>query len=265
METLNTDMNVQSILLILQTHTTLNREANRVRYCGADKMEVTRRCVKSLIASINYAQSRLPDVEFRLQVFDDHSENIVELCELIGVVNVPYTITSLDTHGIMPSILRCYEYGKDHGKQLVYFIQDDYLYFETAIWEMLVDYNAFSTMIGVDEISMFPWDDPYRYLPHNTVETSHIVHGVKRHYRTNYHPSCCFLTHINIIRSNWDLFHDMGTSPITKYMEMDTIGRLFTERGYWLFSPIPSQALHLQFETEKDPYIDWQALWDTYV
>ena len=27
-------------------------------------------------------------------------------------------------------------------------------------------------------------------------------------------------------------------------------------------SPIPSLALHFQYDTEKDPYIDWKSWWD---
>lgn len=258
-------MEITSILLVLQTHTNSSRDETQHRYCEAPKSEVSRRCLKSLVKTINYANRALAGIEIQLQVFDDHSDNLEAVEEVLSQLTVPYVVTPLETRGIMPSILRCYEHGKDYGKQIVYFIQDDYLYYETALWEMIVDYQRFSIMIGVDHLSFFPWNDPYRYWAHNTVEVSHIVQGVRRHYRTNMHPSCCFLTHIDVIRDNWDLFYAMGTSRIHKYMEMETIGKLFIDRGYWMFSPIPSQALHMQFEVDKDPYIDWRTLWDANV
>jgi hypothetical protein len=30
-----------------------------------------------------------------------------------------------------------------------------------------------------------------------------------------------------------------------------------------LFTPIPSVALHVQYEAQKDPYLDWKELWES--
>jgi ubiquinone/menaquinone biosynthesis C-methylase UbiE len=47
-------------------------------------------------------------------------------------------------------------------------------------------------------------------------------------------------------------------------MEDESINRLFYERGYHLFVPIPSLALHMQYSTEEDPLINWREWWDKY-
>jgi hypothetical protein len=45
-------------------------------------------------------------------------------------------------------------------------------------------------------------------------------------------------------------------------MEDKTINQLFQKRGLHLFTPIPSLALHMQFDSEKDPYINWEKMWN---
>ena len=109
--------------------------------------------------------------------------------------------------------------------------------------------------------AIYPFDDPYRYYPNNITPVE-IIHGASRHWRRNYQTASCFMTHHAVITENWDLFDAMGRHPIDPKMEDNTINRLFQERGYMLLTPIPSLALHFQFDTEKDPYIDWRSWWD---
>jgi hypothetical protein len=109
--------------------------------------------------------------------------------------------------------------------------------------------------------SIYPFDDPWRYTPENIVPVQ-VILGKRRHWRRNYKTASCFLTHHEVITKQWDLFEAMGKHPVDFVMEDETINRLFSERGYMLFTPIPSLALHLQFDNQKDPYIDWKSWWD---
>ena len=113
-------MNKLNLLVVLQTHSVKSRDTTKQRYCGASKAEIMRRCVTSLVDSINYASDLLPHVDISLQVFDDHSDDDAfnKLTSITSKCNVPYNITQLETRGIMPSILRCYEHGKQFGKDL---------------------------------------------------------------------------------------------------------------------------------------------------
>ena len=45
--------------------------------------------------------------------------------------------------------------------------------------------------------------------------------------------------------------------------ENETINMVWNQPDVMLFSPIPSLALHLMEESGKDPYIDFDALWDS--
>lgn len=251
-------------LCVLQTHTLSNNQdyLGHKRYGCDSKPEVVKRCVRSLIASINACRIKHPENTYRLMVLDDHSdEHSLEVLEKnLARAMFETHLEHLPTRGIMPSILACYERGRDHGRDLVYFAQDDYLFDELAI-EMMIDaYYQFGNALQ-NHVVIYPFDDPYRYQPWN-IHPVRIVHGRDRHWRTNMAVPSCFMTHVDVIRKEWDLLDAMGQHPVAREMEDKTINRLFTERGYHLFTPVPSLALHFQFDTERDPYIKWRKWWD---
>lgn len=258
------------LLVVLQTHSLGDSQHylkmhDMKRYCGADKPEVLRRCTASLVESLNYAKETLREMEIELQVFDDHSDeqSIKYLEQNLSKARFPVKLEHLQTRGIMPSILKCYEHGKEFGKEWVYFVQDDYLYEENAIHDMMLAAYEFSRNTNAPA-SIYPFNDPYKYEPVNTVIQSHLVRSQKRHWKTHIHTASCFLTHKMVIDKEWDLFEKMGKDKVHGKMEEESINRLFYERGYYLFVPIPSLALHMQYSTEEDPLYDWRPLWDKY-
>lgn len=255
-----------NLLVVLQTHSLGDSQRpDGSRFVKVKKSEVMRRCTKSLIESLNYASIFLNYFSFELIILDDHSDqqSLENLQININAAKFPCKIISLETKGIMPSILACYEYGKTHGSDWVYFAQDDYLYEETAIYDMIM--VAIETSHALQNFTcVFPYDDPYRYIPENTAIQSHIIRSQKRHWRTQVMTSSCFLVHHQVIIQNWDLFYNMGTHELTEEMEDKTINQLFRSRGYYLFVPIPSLAFHIQYETEHDPFYDWKKLWDKF-
>jgi hypothetical protein len=255
------------ILFVLQTHTVSNSQdkpgKKMQRYTGTDKAEVTKRCVRSLIKSINHCQQQQPDVEYHLHVYDDHSDQLsLDILKAnLAMANFKTTLESLETRGIMPSILACYKYGREHGTDLIYFVQDDYLFQETAIWEM-VDMYFQAVQVTGKRICICPYDHPYRYdIRPPTVGP--ILLGKKRHWKVAYHTPATFMFHHDTIMEDWDLFEDLTRQdPLSEMCEDLTINKLFRERGALLFTPIPSCALHIQYGGEKDPYIDWTKWWD---
>jgi len=258
------------ILVILQTHSKGDNQHylklhEQARYCNAPKSEIQRRCTLSLVESMNYAKELFLHSNFELVVYDDHSDEsaVQELKNNLNIATFKTQFIALDTHGIMPSILKCYEHGRDHGKEIVYFAQDDYLYDKKAIYEMITTMVDTSQKLG-NFSSIYPYDDPYKYIPENTRIQSHIIQSDSRHWRTQVMTASCFMTHHQIIKDNWDLFEAMGKHKLDSIMEDETINQLFRTRGYYLFTPIPSLALHMQYDTEKDPFLDWTKWWDKY-
>lgn len=253
------------LLVVLQTHSKKSAQ-NKKRYTGTDKKEVMRRCVASLIDSLNYANNLNPDLIIRLKIFDDHSdEKSLELLKSLTLkCDFEVDLESLKTNGIMPSILKCYEYGRDHGRDWVYFIQDDFLFQENSIDLMLFAINQFSANTG-KPASIHAFNDPYEYMmPENTALKSHIVASKDRYWRTNIHAVFSMMTHSSVIQKNWDLFEKMGRSKYSPNMETLSISKIFYEREYFQFTPIPSLALHMQYESEIDPYLNWREWWDKY-
>jgi hypothetical protein len=164
----------------------------------------------------------------------------------------------------MPSILRCYEHGRDYGKDWVYFIQDDFLHQQNSVELMIDAINQFSCNLG-KPTSIFPFNKPAEYHdPQNTAVPCNLVVGKDRYWRTNIHPAVTLMTHSSIIKLHWDLFYKMGTSKVSETMEMDSIDKIYYERGYYCFTPIPSLALHMQTEWDKDFFIDWKSWWNEY-
>jgi hypothetical protein len=254
------------LLVVLQSHSKGNRDDRHQRYCNAPKIEVSSRCIFSLIDSLNYAQKNYPDYEIELQIFDDHSsqEFLNILQRMINIAKFKINLTHLETYGIMPSILQCYKYGKEHGKDWVYFVQDDFLHEQNSIELMIHAINQFSCNLGMPA-SIFPFNKPAEYHdPENTAVKCNIVVGKDRYWRTNIHPAVTLMTHISIINQNWDLFYKMGTSEVSEKMEMESICRIYYERGYYCFTPIPSLTLHMQTEWDKDFFIDWKSWWNKY-
>lgn len=250
---------------ILQTHTTSNNPAAKkmARYCGAEKPEVTLRCVTSLVRSMNHAVEMIPEFEFTLKVFDDHSDpkHIKKLEEILKHAHFTVEWEDLKTRGIMPSILACYEHSLAHGKELVYFIQDDYLYYESCIFDMMNAYLDFSTALG-QPVGIYPYNDPYLYHPINCHVPTRLVQGRTQYWRTIPGSANCFMTHHAVIRAHWDLFEKMGKSdPYDAHMEDASINRIWQERELSMFAPMSSLALHMGYDTEKDPFIDWTSLW----
>lgn len=254
------------LLVVLQTHSKTNSQKGLVRYCGAPKIEVSSRCVFSLIDSLNYAVENNPNIKIELQIFDDHSDEefLITLDRLISLAKFPVKLEHLETYGIMPSILRCYEHGRDYGKDWVYFIQDDFLFQQKSIDLMLYAIQEFSNNLG-KAASIHAFNDPWEYYrPENVAVSCHIVVGKDRYWRTNIHVPFSLMTHISIIRDNWDLFYKMGKSEVSGDMEFESISKLYYERGYTAFTPIPSLASHMQAETEKEYFVDWESLWENY-
>lgn len=259
------------LLVVLQTHSRADsqhyqgvRATTERRYTGADKQETAKRCVRSLINSLNHCFRNAPEVEITLKIFDDHSdpEYLTGLRHDLSKALFETELTPLEKTGILASINACYEYGKACGRDLVYFAQDDYLYEESAILEMVSMFWDASKKIG-NYVAIYPFNDPYRYRPENIVPVR-IVQSGKRHWRTSFQTASCLMLHHHTLVKEYDLFAALVHHPTDSKMEDDTINKLFQERGYFLFTPIPSLAFHMQYETERDPFIDYRPLWNRF-
>lgn len=232
------------------------------RYVGAPKSEVMLRCVNSLIQSVNSAEA-----DIRVWALDDSSEetSLNTLRTILQKCRYPAECIQLPPEkcGVQGSALAQFDAGRQYGREVVYFVEDDYLHTPSAIQEMIDMYALGKKNTNGKEVALFPCDYPDRYQT-GSIKPTFIVYGNRRHWRTiQESTNTCMLGHTLLIE-HWHLFETLAKNyqldPTVT--EENTINKIWRERAV-LFSPIPSLALHLQFEQHKDPYIDWKSWWDS--
>ena len=264
---------VNSILIIVRVNTEIEVwDQNKRRLFEQPKIEYSIRSIKSLINSINHCQKKHSDLKIKLIILDDTSkdENLDKIKEIIKDVNSE--IISLDTEKFetkikkqktqetfsnLASLLKCFEIGKEIGEDLIFFVEDDYLHFETMLGEMIATYERVSSQVGKD-IFMCPADYPYLYMNN---EKTNILIGDKRHWRTISKTLCTFLTSKKLLDLYWHNFskncedrHD----PFEKY-----INEIY--KNEFCISPLRSLSVHLTNVNSSyglSPFINYKDLWD---
>jgi len=264
---------VKSILIVIRVNTEIEVwDQNKRRLFEKPKIEYSIRSIKSLINSINSCQSKYLDLKIKTIILDDSSkiENLDKIKEIIKDVNGE--IISLDTKKFeakikkqktqqtfsnLASLYQCFEIGKEIGEDLIFFVEDDYLHFETMLEEMIATYERVSSQVGKD-IFMCPADYPYLYMNN---EKTNILIGNKRHWRTINKTLCTFLTSKKLLDLYWENFskncedrHD----PFEKY-----INEIY--KNEFCISPLKSLSVHLTNVNSSyglSPFIDYKNLWD---
>lgn len=254
------------IEIVLRTHDRSNVHTDRDRYFNIDKKSLIIGCVSSLVNSVKQVQGH----QFKFKILDDHSseELISDLHSLLQRSNWEYEIISLEEKGYNYSALKQFEACRDSSADLVYSVEDDYLHCPSAITEMLDSYELFVRNSG-QEIVIYPFDMPDDYAPPHMIPCM-VVHGSARHWRTGVWTTNTFMLRPKVLQDHWPIFEKLATGYNSDYSdgaehihEGNTICHIW--KNYTLrFSPIQSLALHMQFDTQQDPFIDWKYWWDNY-
>lgn len=250
--------------ILLRSHDGLNvHDPNKTRYCNEPKHIVICKCIKSLTQSISFLQN----IDYKLIWIDDHSsENTkTEIESYIKMYNIPYEFIPLEGTGNNASMVKQIEIARESKSDLVYLVEDDYLHCKSALSEMIDSYIEFKSNLDA-EVAIHPFDDPDNYKP-NFIEPTRIVLGKNRHWRINTYSTFTIMCNPDIIRKNWDTFYQMAYLYMTPFGSVYNIHEGTTINKIWresvcLFTPIPSLALHMQFEEQKDKYIDWKSWWE---
>ena len=264
---------IKSILIIIRVNTEIEVwDQNKRRLFEKPKIDYSIRSIKSLIKSINLCQKKYSDLKIKTIVLDDSSkdENLEKIKQVIK--DVDSEIISLDTKKFetkikkqksqetfsnLASLFQSFEIGKKIGEDLIFFIEDDYLHFETMLDEMISTYERVSSQVGKD-IFMCPADYPYLYMNN---EKTNILIGNKRHWRTINKTLCTFLTSKKLLDFYWENFskncedrHD----PFEKY-----INEIYKKE--FCISPLKSLSVHFTNVNSSyglSPFIDYKNLWD---
>ena len=266
---------VNSILIIFRTNTDIEIwDQNKKRLFEQPKIEYSLRSLNSLIKSINFSKSKYSNIKFKTIIVDDKSkeENLSKIKTLIDRSSLDISITSLNhdkykdiikqqkndqTFSNLASLLQSFELGKEHGEDLVFFVEDDYLHFEPMIEEMIASYERIASQVNKD-IFMCPADYPYLYMNN---EKTNILIGNKRHWRTINQTLCTLMTTKSLLDKYWDNFYNTcldRNDPFEKHLN-----EIYTKE--LCISPLKSLSLHLTNINSSyglAPFIDYKKLWE---
>lgn len=265
---------IKSLLIVFRTNTSVEIwDQNKKRLFEYPKIEYATRSLNSLIKSIKFLRQKLPGINIKLIILDDHSNNEnLEKIKKISEQEKSSEILSLDhdkyksiilkqksaeTFSNLASLLNSFEIGKELGEDLVFFVEDDYLHFETMLEEMISSYQRISSQLGKD-IFMCPSDYPYLYMGN---EKTNVLIGSKRHWRTIDKTLCTFLTSKILINKYWNNFKkncENRHDPFEKYLN-----EIYQKEI--CISPIKSLSLHLTNINSSyglAPFINYKELWE---
>ena len=266
---------VNSVLIIFRTNTDVEIwDQNKRRLFEKPKIEYSLRALKSLIKSVNFSKTRYPNIKYKTIIVDDKSreENLNKLKKLINESGLDIKITPLNhdkykntikqqksdqTFSNLASLLQSFELGKEHGEDLIFFVEDDYLHFESMMEEMISSYERIASQVNKD-IFMCPADYPYLYMNN---EKTNILIGNKRHWRTINQTLCTFMTTKSLLNKYWDNFYNTcldRNDPFEKYLN-----EIYTKE--FCISPLKSLSLHLTNVNSSyglSPFIDYKRLWE---
>ena len=265
---------IKSLLIVFRTNTSVEIwDQNKKRLFEYPKIEYATRSLNSLIKSIKFLRQKLPEINIKLIILDDHSNNEnLEKIKKISEQEKSSKILSLDhdkyksiilkqksaeTFSNLASLLNSFEIGKELGEDLVFFVEDDYLHFETMLEEMISSYQRISSQLSKD-IFMCPSDYPYLYMGN---DKTNVLIGSKRHWRTIDKTLCTFLTSKTLINKYWDNFKkncENRHDPFEKYLN-----EIYQKEI--CISPLKSLSLHLTNINSSyglAPFINYKELWE---
>ena len=174
----NITRKVKSILLLFRTNSNIEIwDQNKKRLFELPKIEYTLKSLNSLLKSISFCKRKYPDINIKLSVIEDNTNdtNLNKLKNLTNNHDLNIIYESVDhskyrkiikeqksdeTYSNLASLLTCYEIAKKNADDLIFFVEDDYIHFEPMLEEMIASYERISSQIK-KEIFMCPADYPY--------------------------------------------------------------------------------------------------------
>ena len=259
---------VQSLNIYFRSCSKVNLwNQNKKRIFEADKEEYALRSLYSILKSINYSKKNFNEINIKLSIIDDNSSEkfIQNMKKLLLKFDIDNEIISLQNNEItqdikdsnFASIKKCFMLAKENSKDLIYFVEDDYIHDEICILEMIGTYERIATQLN-KEILLCPTDYPYLYA---NCDPTYIFLGNKKHWRKTEQSLGTFLiskTNLNIYWENLLQFASGKDNPAEIALH-----KIYEKEP--CFSPIPSLAIHcanINSIYGISPNINWQEIWD---
>ena len=211
---------VKALTIIYRSCTNVNMlTQNKKRLFDKEKSEYTFRSLNSIILSLHQAKISFPQIEFNVVIVDYNSkkDDFDQMKKQLNKSHFRNSIISLDLNEFrdkikrinaknekvtenqmsnMSNIHKSLLIAKSQCRDLVYFVEDDYLHQQETIREMILTYERISSQIN-RELILCPTDYPYLYT---RAEPTNIFLGSTKHWRVVGETLCTFLTSTNILQ-----------------------------------------------------------------
>ena len=269
---MQTSMNQIEIHYALQTCDVKSYQGQK-RYASDNRTEISKKCIKSFLESIKHCSEQKESVH-HIAIIDDQCtqelKNFIHDCyKSFSSDKIIIEYIELSDTGIRKSIEYCYHWLQKNGKDLVYQVQDDYLFSKNAIFDMIAIYEQIKIETNNDSI-ICPFNDSWLWLTayRNRSTPRTVIVGKHGYWIQYYDTSCSYLTSHEQFSQHWDLYHHFfelidRVSNGKNNLENVSLNYMFTKRGVLGLVPVNSVAFHLQSDLEKDPHIDYKSLWDS--
>ena len=147
--------------------------------------------------------------------------------------------------------------AKNQSRDLIYFVEDDYIHQKDTFKEMIFAYERISSQIN-KELILCPTDYPYLYTK---LEPTNIFIGSTKHWRVVNETLCTFLTSKEIVEKHWDKLISM--CKFEHYPFEQPLHDIY--KLEYCLSPIPSLAFHctnINSIFGLSPAMDWKKMWE---
>ena len=271
---------VKTLDLFIKTCTSVNLVTqNKKRIFESDKSEYTFRTLNSLKRNISFILKNTNQISIKIYILDQNS-NLKDLeiiksifkelpinFELIKLENEEFPNIKVlqknnnqiekNMKSTMISILKSFQMAKDKSEDLIYFVEDDYIHEEKALYEMLLTYEKISSQVG-RELFLCPVDYPYLY---KKAENTNIFIGNNYHWRTIKESLLTFMTSKQMLLKH---FKELNLMASQEHEPFETPLHKIYETELCL-SPIPSLAMHctnINSIFGLSPNLDWKKIWE---
>lgn len=272
---------VKSLTIIFRSCTNVNMlTQNKKRLFEKNKSEYTFRSLNSIIISLIKAKLSFPQIEFDIIIVDYNSKkddlnqikkqldksnfknsiislNLGQFKDKIKTINAKNEKVTENQMSNMSNIHQSLLIAKKQCKDLIYFVEDDYLHLKEAITEMIFTYERISSQID-RELILCPTDYPYLYT---TIDSTNIFLGSTKHWRVVDETLCTFLTSRTMLQKYWNKFISM--CQFEHYPFEQPLHDIY--KSEYCLSPIPSLAVHctnINSIFGLSPIMNWKQVWD---
>jgi hypothetical protein len=272
--------NVKALDVIIRTCSSVNMlTQNKKRIFEKDKIDYTLRSINSILKSIKNAKNYYPKIDIKITIIDhnSNSENLEKILTLVKNSSLNFEIINLNLKEFENQIKPINEKNEKvtpnqisnmsnihkslllskMSKDLIYFVEDDYIHEIDSIAEMLFTYERIASLIN-KELIICPTDYPYLYTQ---AKNTKVFLGENYHWRKIDETLCTFLTSKHIVEKNWDYFLSMCTYE--HYPFESPLHEIYKKE--LCISPIPSIAIHctnINSIYGLSPNKNWKRIWD---